>query len=60
MANSKLEKALFPFEENKDVLDKVAAEFPVYAYPEMNLILFEGHHLDHQAVDLLLYDRSTG
>lgn len=55
-----VEKALFPFKENEKVLDKVAAQFPVYAYPEHNLILFEGSSLDLQIVSLLLYDRTAG
>ena len=55
-----VEKAVFPFNENKKVLDKVAAEFPVFAYPEFDLILFEGTNLDLQIVSTLLYDGVAG
>lgn len=53
-------KAIFPFSENKDVLDKVATNYPIYAYPEHDIILFDGHMLDLQEVSALLYDRAAG
>ena len=48
------EKAIFPFKENEKVLDRVAAQFPVFAYPEHNLILFDGPNLDLQLVSRIL------
>ncbi len=49
-------KVLFPYEVNEPNLDKVAKDYPVFAFPEQGYILFEGHPLDFASVSKILVD----
>lgn len=35
-------KKLFTFKGNEDILEELAKSYPLFAFPEHNLILFEG------------------
>lgn len=44
---------IFPFKENRHLVDAVAIEFGIVVYPEKNLICYTGYNADSVAAKLV-------
>lgn len=45
---------LFSYKGNEEAFDTLAKEYPLFAYPEYNLILFKGSSVEMASVEKFL------